>query len=176
MREGSEYLGDFSNKLCLLRLHDLCRETNTNTLIISVFADTHWLMCTNCMWLHMSFLIFPVIRKLTVKIRPEQWFWQSLCWEKNSTLVFTVIFLIYKIQKNSDGNQARKSIYLSFTNLNLFFLLFKDPVLMTSATCLFVVPAQMLPLPAVPLLRKWQASQRAQPCRGNGCRSQDPSL
>lgn len=41
MREGSAYLGDFSNKLCLLRLHDLCRETNTNTLIISVFADTH---------------------------------------------------------------------------------------------------------------------------------------
>lgn len=30
MREGAQYLRDFSDKLGLLRLHDLCREKHTN--------------------------------------------------------------------------------------------------------------------------------------------------
>lgn len=42
MKGGAAYLGDFTNKLGLLGLHDLNTETQTK-----LFANTLMLMCTN---------------------------------------------------------------------------------------------------------------------------------
>lgn len=44
-QRGAAYLGDFSDELGLLRLHDLHTQRHTQTRLL---ANTRVLMCTNC--------------------------------------------------------------------------------------------------------------------------------
>lgn len=64
MREGAEYLGDFTDKLCLLRLHGLNKETQTR-----LFANTQILMCTNCA-ASVTCLIFLAVKRKPSLVKP----------------------------------------------------------------------------------------------------------